>query len=109
MSVAWRSREEGQLVLADLQLVAVVERARLDAPAVEEGAVQAPLVLDEELPVAAHDQRVATRDRDVVEEDVAVGRAANGGLLLLEQEVLARAAATGAHDQRRPLGLDLVE
>src|SRR4029450_5079435 len=47
--VACSFLEEAQLVFADLELVAVLEAlCRLDAAAVEEGAVQAPLVLDEE-------------------------------------------------------------
>src|SRR6185503_13882124 len=92
LSPVRRSREERQLVLADLYLVPVLQLARLDPPPVEERPVQAALVLDDELAVAAHHERVAARDRDVVEEDVAVRRAADRRLLPLEQEVLPRTA-----------------
>src|SRR5215204_7015329 len=43
---------ERQPVLADLQLVAVLELRAVDPAAVDEGAVQRPLVLHEEPPVA---------------------------------------------------------
>src|SRR5262245_17584054 len=110
MSAARRSlREEGQLVLADLELVPVLERPRLDPAPVQERPVQAPPVLDEELAVPTHDERVAAGDRDVVEEDVAVRRAADRRLLLVEKEVLSGAASSGTDDERGPLGLDLVE
>src|SRR4051812_47221478 len=70
-------QEEGQPVLADLDLVAVLERRRLDAAAVDEGAVEAAQVLDVPAVVAADERRVSPRDGDVVEEDPAVGRAAD--------------------------------
>src|SRR4051795_4208521 len=49
---------EGQPVLADLELVAVLELLVVDPPAVDEGAVQGSLVLDEEMPVALEEHRV---------------------------------------------------
>src|SRR6476620_5630119 len=91
--------EEGQSVLADLQLVAVLELSRLDALSIHERAVEAALVLDEEAAVAFGDHGVLARDRDVVEKDPAVGRAADRRLAL-GMEGLPRPAAAGANDQR---------
>src|SRR5207247_311721 len=99
-----------QPVLADLELVAVAQRRPgLDPPAVEEGAIEAPLVLDHELVVAPQDHGVLARDGDVVEEDVALGRAADRRALAGEAEALPRAAAAGADDERGPVGGDLLE
>src|SRR4051812_27284973 len=74
-------RQEDQPVLPDLQLVPVPQLGALDPPAVQERAVQAALVLDVEAAVALDEHRVLARDRDVVEEDVAVRRAADHGAL----------------------------
>src|SRR5206468_2442540 len=49
------------------------------------------------------DHRMAARDGDVVEEDVAVGGPAHGGALALELEDLSGAAAARPDDERRPL------
>src|SRR4051812_17108152 len=65
--------QEGELVLADLQLVRVLEAVRLDPPAVDVGAVERAQVVEVEVAAAAHEQRVVARDRHVVEEDVGVG------------------------------------
>src|SRR3954447_16689080 len=73
--------EEGQLELPDLQLVAVGEPVRLDPMAVDVRAVQAAGVLDVEAVRPAPDEGVVTGDRDVVEQDVGLRRAADGGLL----------------------------
>src|SRR5215213_5680519 len=70
---------ERQPVLADLELVAVLERGAVDPAAIDESAVQRPLVLDEEPAVALDEQRVVARHRDIVEEDVAVGGASDAG------------------------------
>src|SRR5439155_18853296 len=64
--------QEGQPVFADLQLVSVLELARLDALAVHERAVETPLIIDEEAAVAFDEDRVLAGDRDVVEADAAV-------------------------------------
>src|SRR5436190_11133007 len=102
--------EEGELVLADLQLVAVLQAGRLlDPPAVQEGAVEASLVLDEEAVVASHENGVLTGHGDVVEEDVAVGRAADRRALALWQEVLAGTPPARADDECRPLGAEVLE
>src|SRR6266511_3925732 len=105
--------ERQELVTLEAQdrsqaLVAVLDLARLDPAPVQERSVQAALVLDEELPVAPQHESMAPRDRHVVEEDVAIGRAPDGDALLLEQEVLACSASSRAHDERRSLGLDLL-
>ena len=96
--------EEGEAVLADLELVAVLQAGRgVDPAAVQEGAVEASLVLDEEAVVALDENGVLAGDSDVVEEDVAVGRAADRRALALRQEVLACTAPARADDQRRIL------
>src|SRR5919198_2196410 len=101
--------EEAQLVLADLELVPVLEPPRLNPAAVQEGAVQAPLVLDVEHVVPTQEHRVLARDRNVVQEDVALRRAADRGALALRREVLARPPAPRAHDERRALGAEIFE
>src|SRR5204863_1026129 len=103
------SLEEGQPVLADLQLVAVVQLARLDAPAVEERPVQAALVFDEEGAVPLSHDGVAARDGDVVQEDVAVGRAADESLLALDVKRLTGAATARPHHESRPRDAEVVD
>src|SRR5215216_1990532 len=71
--------DERQPVLPDLELVAVLELRAVDPAAVDERAVQRPLVLDEEPPVALDEQGVVAGDGDVVEEDVTLGGAADTG------------------------------
>src|SRR5262249_38459825 len=97
---ARRSLQERQPVLADLELVAVVELPGFDAPAVEECPVEAAEVLDREGVGAPTDDRVAPRDGHVVQEDVAVRRPSDRRLLVVEDERLPRATAAGAHDER---------
>src|SRR5581483_10208595 len=103
------SREEDQAVLADLELVAGVEIGLLDPVPVQERAVQAAEILDREAARAAGDDRVPARHGDVVEKDVAVRRSPDRRLRALERELLARAAAAGAHDEGRPLDPDVLE
>src|SRR3954462_7599736 len=91
--------EEGELVLADLQLVAVLEAVGLDAAAVDVGAVERPEVVEVEVAAAAHEQRVVARDGDVVEEDVGVGPAPDRHAVAREREALPHAPAAGADDQ----------
>src|SRR5215208_771638 len=98
---------EGQAVLADLQLVAVLELGTVDSLAVDERPVERPLVLDEEPALALDEHCMVARDGDVVEEDVAVGRAADARAPRPGPERLAGAAAARADDERGPLeGLD---
>ena len=100
--------QERESVLADLQLVAVFELSGLDTLAVHEGAVEAAQVLDEERAVPLGDDGVLARDGDVVEEDPAVGRAADRRLAFGD-EGLPRPAAAGADDERRPPDAEILE
>src|SRR5262245_16148538 len=59
--------EEDQSVLADLDLVGVLEHDLVDAVAVDIGAVEAPGIGHRELSDLAGEDRVPARDRDVVE------------------------------------------
>src|SRR5947209_6440144 len=104
------SREERQLELADLQLVAVGQVAALDPLAVHVRAVQRAEVVDVHLVAAAHQQRVVARHGDVVEEDVRVGPPADRHAIAGDREALPHAPAAGADDERRALfGHDVVE
>src|SRR3954471_22188120 len=67
---ATSASEVGQLELADLELVAVLEPVRVDPLPVHVGAVQRPRVLQQPVPAAPNERRVLARDGDVVEEDV---------------------------------------
>src|SRR5437588_1678480 len=67
----------GELVLADLKLVAVLEPARVHALAVHVGAVQRSEVVEVVVGAAAHDHGVVARHGHVVEEDVGVGAPAH--------------------------------
>src|SRR5262249_29283594 len=69
----------------------------------------APLVLDEPAAVPLLEHGVLARDGDVVEEDAAVGRAADRRLVSLRREGLAGAAAAGADDERRPGDAEVAE
>src|SRR3954453_2130473 len=91
--------EERELVLADLQLVAVLEAVRLDAAAIDVGAVERPEVVEVEVAAAPHEQRVVARDRHVVEEDVGVRPAADRQPVAVEREALADAPAARADDE----------
>src|SRR5215207_8425353 len=103
------AREVGQLVLADLQLVAVLEAVRVDAAAVDVGPVERAGVVEVPLARAAHELRVVARDRDVVEEDLGVRRAADHHALAAQREGLADAAAARADDERAALGRDVAD
>ena len=71
-----------ELVLADLDLVAVGEPVRLDPAPVDVGAVERAEVVDVEAVAAADQQRVVAGDGDVVEEDAGVGAAADADPVL---------------------------
>src|SRR5215218_8729803 len=64
--------EEDQPVLADLDLVGVLEGHLGDAVAVDVRAVEAPGVRDGEVRALAGEHRVPAGDSHVVEEDLAV-------------------------------------
>src|SRR5437763_5912571 len=94
-----RSPEIRQLVLADLQLVAVRQLVRLDPAAVHVRPVQRPEVVDVEAVAAPDEQRVVARHRDVVEEHLGLGTAADAHLVADHLEGLARAPASRTDDQ----------
>ena len=102
-------RQVGELVLADLQLVAVLEAVRLDPAAVHVGPVERAEVVDVEAVAAPHQQRVVARHGHVVEEDVGVGAPADRPALAREGERLADAPAARADDERGALVGHLVE
>src|SRR3954447_6122897 len=88
-----------QLVLADLDLVPVLQQVGLDPPAVHVGAVQRPQVVDVVAVLALDQQRVVAGYGHVVQEDVGVGRASDGHALALDREALPRATPAGADHQ----------
>src|SRR5207302_4338492 len=100
---------EGELVLADLHLVPLLQALGLDPRAVDVGAVERAQIVEVPLIAATDEQRVVARDGHVVEEHVRVGPATDARALLLEREALALAASTGADHERGPVGCDLVE
>src|SRR5687768_2361917 len=83
--------EEHEPVLADLYFVAVGQLHFLDPVAVDVGAVEAADVTDRELVTRAVEDRMPTRHRDIVEEDLAVRVPAGVDDVLVEQEPAARA------------------
>src|SRR4051794_14442241 len=93
MSATALPLQERQLVLADLQLVPVLEAVRLDAPPVDVGAVERAEIVEVEVAAAAHDEGVVARDGDVVEEDVGVRPAADRHAVALEREALSHPSA----------------
>src|SRR3954468_23655208 len=92
--------EVGELVLADLQLVAVVEPVRVDPAAVHVRAVERAGVVEEPGSRPVDEHGVVARDRDVVEEDVGVRGAADRHALAGQRERLAPAAAARADHER---------
>src|SRR4051794_38237215 len=97
-----------ELVLADLDLVAVIESVRLDAPAVDVGAVKRPEIVDVVAVLAIDEEGVVARDRDVVEEDRGVGRSPDAHPVLIDREALTRPSAAGPDDQRGADAVDLL-
>ena len=102
-------REEGEPVLADLDLVVVLELGRLDPLLVHEGAVEAAEVADRERLAVAQQLGVLARDGDVVEEHVALGRAPDQRPLAGGEEALPRPAAARADDERRALAAEVLQ
>src|SRR5689334_14875086 len=64
---ATSARQVRELVLADLELVAVLELVRVDPAAVHVGPVQRSGVVEEPAPAAVDQDRVVAGDGDVVE------------------------------------------
>ena len=90
--------------LADLHLVAPGQGGDVDRLAVDVGAVEAADVVHGEPAALAVELDVPAADRDVVEEDVAVGVPAGGGDVLVEQEPAAGVGAALDHQQGRARG-----
>src|SRR4051794_37934184 len=101
------ARVERQLVLADLQLVALLEPLRLDAGAIHVGAVERAHVVQVPVLAAADQQRVVAGDRHVVEEDRGVRAPADAQALAVDREALADAPASGPDHERRAMRGDL--
>src|SRR6476661_4149573 len=103
-AIAISALQVAEFVLADLDLVAVLEAVRLDSPPVDVGAVQGAKVVDVETVAPAHDQRVVAGDGDVVEEHGGIRSPTDAHAVAVDREALARSAATGA-DHERSTGL----
>src|SRR5437660_6068639 len=73
--------EERQLELADLQLVTIAQAVGLDTVTVHVRSIQALGVLDVQPVGPTEDHGVLAGDRDVVEQDVGGGGAADRGAL----------------------------
>ena len=102
-SAAGGGLEEDEPVLADLDLVATDEHLPVDTATVDVAAVEAARV--DELPAAVgHVQLgVPTRHRDVVEEQLALGRASDDDRGRRGVEVEARALLRSAQDDEHRL------
>src|SRR6266567_8411469 len=81
------AREEDQLELADLDLVAAGQGRGIDPLAVHEGAIEAAAVLQGEGAVLAPDLGVPAGHGDVVQEDVARWVAPARHDVLVEEEL----------------------
>ena len=92
---------EDEAELADLDLVAGLQRGLVDALAVDVGAVERADVADDEAVALAAEVGVLARDGDVVEEDVAVGVPAGVDLVVVEQEARAGVGSAQDDEQRR--------
>src|SRR4051812_32462607 len=100
--IAISALQIAQLVLADLDLVTVIEAVRLDPAAVHVGSVEGSQVVDVEAVLPPHDQSVVSRDGHVVEEHRRVGSAADAHPVRVDREALPGAPAAGADDERGP-------
>src|SRR3712207_5099195 len=108
-AMAGSARQVGELVLADLELVAVLETGRLDPAAFDLGAVERAEVVQEPRAGAAHEHGVVARHRDVVEEHLGVRRAADRHALAAQRERLPDAPAARPDDQRAGLGRHIAD
>src|SRR2546429_2964253 len=99
----------GQLVLADLELVAVLELVRLDPAPVDVGAVEGAEVVEVEAVPASHQQSVVTRDGHVVQEDPGVRATADRHPVPLDPEALTGPAPARANHQGAALGRHLLD
>src|SRR5215468_4409562 len=107
---SWPSAlQEGEPVLADLELVAVPEIRGLDALAVDERPVQAALVLQMPAVALLREDGVLAGHRDVVQEDRALGRAPDRRGSDFQDERLPRASAARPDDERRAVDPEILE
>ncbi len=84
LPVPLAAEHEAQAVAPDLHLVAVLQARLVDALAVHVGAVQRTDVAQHVPSSVALDDDVTARHRDVVEEDLGIGMAPDGGHRRLE-------------------------
>src|SRR5262245_7959314 len=95
-----------ELVLADLDLVAVRQPVRLDPAPVDVGAVEGAEVVDVAAVTPAHEEGVIAGDGDVVAKDPRVRAAADADPVLCDGEALPRAAASRADHEGGAGALD---
>ena len=80
--------------LPDLHLVAISQGSRaIDERAIDVGAVEAALVLDEDLAVPTDELHVMSGDGDVVEEDVGMGGSPSRRHVVIQEESGAQVGA----------------
>src|SRR6267378_1114345 len=98
--------DELELVLAQLDDVVVLQEVLLDRVAVDDRAVGAAEVLEERVVEDRHDHGVLTAHREIVDLDVIVGLAADGGPLLRQGDFLENEAIHAEYQFRhtRPIG-----
>src|ERR1700722_6276472 len=99
--------EEDEPELPDLNLVAVVQRAFVNAFPVDVGPVQGAGVAHEVHAALAYELGMATGNGDVVKEDVALRVTPGLGLLVLQHKARAGIGAALYHEDAEALG-DLV-
>ncbi len=81
---------EAELDVAELDLVVVLQHARLVGLAVDEHAVGRPQIVDDEVAVLEGDARVRTGDGAVVDDQIVFGRAPHRHGHALEDQLFAR-------------------
>src|SRR5215207_1482585 len=108
VAIANSALQVAQLVLADLDLVAVIEPVRLDPAPVHVSPVQRAQVVDVKAVLAPDDESVVSRHRHVVQEHCRVGRAADAHAVAVDREALSGASAAGPDDEGRARLVDLL-
>src|SRR5215208_748885 len=100
------SPEEGQLVLAHLKLVTVLELVGFDPLPIYIGPVQGPEVVDVDAVAAPYKQRVVAGHGHVVEEDLGLGAAPDPRLVATDEKRLPCPATAGPDDERGVIAPD---
>ncbi len=77
-----------QPVLAEFDDVVVLQEVLLDLLTIHEGAVGAVLILEEGIMKNRHDNRMHTRNGQIVDLDIVLRLATNGDPLLVERDFL---------------------